>query len=125
MGLSGSAGFIHSSTDNDAFTESNGTAVASSSSTFRQISVGGQLSYYTETVMPYAKLSYNRELGKDRIVVAAGQSQPPNDADEFVVGGGVSIFGSGAVSGGLDVAKTFSRSNFDGTTFSGSLSIAF
>jgi len=125
VGLSGRAGYTYSNTDNDAFTESNGTAIASSSSTFKQISLGGQVSYYAGTVMPYAKLTYNRELGKDRIVVAAGQAQPSNDADEVVLGGGLSIFGSGAMSGGLDISKTLSRSNFDGTAVSGSLSITF
>jgi outer membrane autotransporter protein len=125
LGLSANAGYTWSGSDSDGFTESNGTVISSSSSTFKQIHLGGQVSYYTEKAMPYASLTWQKELGKERVAVAAGQATPSNDADELVLGLGLSFFGEGAVSGGISGSKTFSRDNFDGSMISANVSIAF
>ncbi len=125
IGLSGNTGYTYSKSSSDAFTESNGTAIASSNSTFRQVHIGGQAMYYMENMMPSISLAWQKEVGKKRMTVGAGQAAPSNDSDEFVLGIGISFFGEGPLTGGINGSKTFSRDNFDSTSISANIAIAF
>ncbi len=124
VGVSGRVGWSYSDTDNDAYTDSLGTAFAATDSQLGQIQVGGQVSYYTENFMPYVGATYVYDAISDDVTTVA-PPQPENDDDEVRLDAGVNIFGAGAISGGLSASYTVLREDYEGWGVGGNVSLRF
>lgn len=124
IGVSGRLGWSYSDTDNDAYTDSLGTAFAATDSQLGQIQLGGQVSYYTENFMPYFGATYVYDAISDDVTTVA-PPQPDNDKDEVRLDAGVNIFGSGAISGGLSANYTVLREDYEGWGVGGNVSLRF
>jgi len=122
FGLTGRVGYSYSSSTNDAYTDSTATPVAESESDLGQLQVAGRVSYYTESVMPYAGLTYVHDVERERIIAAP---LPSDDRDEIILNAGLSFFGTGAVSGGIDLSYNFERDDTDGFGVGANLSFKF
>ncbi|HBM87174.1 MAG TPA: autotransporter domain-containing protein [Rhodobiaceae bacterium] len=124
IGVSGRLGWSYSDTDNDAYTDSLGTAFTATDSQLGQIQLGGQVSYYTENFMPYVGATYVYDAISDDVTTVA-PPQPDNDKDEVRLDAGVNIFGSGALSGGLSANYTVLREDYEGWGVGGNVSLRF
>ena len=113
IGVSGRVGWSYSDTDNDAYTDSLGTAFAATNSQLGQISIGGKVSYYGGSYMPYIGATYKYDAISDNVTTVAPPS-PANDKDEVQLEAGVSLFGSGPLSGGISANYSVLREDFDG-----------
>ncbi|PKQ05272.1 MAG: hypothetical protein CVT72_10015, partial [Alphaproteobacteria bacterium HGW-Alphaproteobacteria-11] len=122
IGLTGRVGYSYSASTNDAYIDSTATPVAKSESDLGQLQVAGRVSYYTESVMPYIGLTYVHDVERERIIAAP---LPSDDRDEFILNAGLSFFGTGAMSGGLDVSYNFNRDDTDGFGVGANLSFKF
>ncbi len=124
IGVSGRLGWSYSDTDNDAYTDSLATAFAATDSQLGQIQLGGQVSYYTENFMPYIGATYVYDVISDDVTTVA-PPQPDNDDDEVRLEGGLSIFGTGAFSGGLSANYTVLREDYEAWGVGGNVSLRF
>ncbi|MBX3492234.1 MAG: autotransporter outer membrane beta-barrel domain-containing protein [Parvibaculum sp.] len=122
IGLTGRVGYSYSTSTNDAYIDSTATPVAETESDLGQLQVAGRVSYYTESVMPYIGLTYVHDVERERIIAAP---LPSDDRDEFILNAGLSFFGTGAVSGGLDLSYNFNRDDTDGFGVGANLSFKF
>lgn len=132
IGLGGRIGFVTSGTDNDAYTESNGTRIAGTESNLTQFQAGLQVSYFVEDtfgpgsgLVPYIKVDYNNDVERDDIATAAGTPQPANDDDGFVLGAGVNLFMDGPFSGGINATYNVGREDYNAWSVGGTLSFRF
>jgi hypothetical protein len=124
IGVSGRVGWSYSDTDNDAYTDSLATTFAATDSQLGQIQVGGQVSYYTENFMPYIGATYVYDAISDDVTTVT-PPQPENDDDEIRLEGGLSIFGSGAFSGGLSANYTVLREDYEAWGVGGNVALRF
>jgi len=124
IGVSGRVGWSYSDTDNDSYTDSLSTAFAATDSQLGQIQVGGQVSYYTENFMPYIGATYVYDAISDDVTTVT-PPQPENDDDEIRLEGGLSIFGSGAFSGGLSANYTVLREDYEAWGVGGNVAVRF
>lgn len=84
--------------------------------------IAGRVSYYTGNMMPYVGLTYVHDVERERIIAAP---LPSDDRDEFIANAGVSFFGEGAISGGIDFSYNFSRDDTDGLGVGANVSFKF
>lgn len=124
IGVSGRLGWTYSDTDNDAYTDSLGTAFAATDSQLGQISLGGKVSYYGGGYMPYIGATYRYDAISDNVTTVAPPS-PANDKDEVQLEAGISLFGDGPLSGGISGNYTVLREEFDGWGVGGNISYRF
>ncbi len=124
IGVSGRLGWSYSDTDNDAYTDSLGTAFTATDSQLGQIQLGGQVSYYTENFMPYVGATYVYDAISDDVTTIT-PPQPDNDKDEVRLDAGLSFFGSGAFSGGLSANYSVLREDYEGWGVGGNVSYRF
>ena len=121
--LSGRAGINGSSTTRDAFTESDGTVNAASSSTLVQGTLGGTIGYWAAPALISATATYVYDLS--RPTPAAGAS---TDRDELKLSAGMTFYGSGEwenLTGGVSLAKTFLRDERESTSAEASIRMTF
>ncbi len=123
LNLNGRVGVTASNVRNKGYVDSTATLVRGSSSSSAQFQFEAQASYYFDNFAPFARVMYQVEASPD-IATAAGTPQPANDKDEFVIAGGVNLFGFGPVTGGINYSRTLAHSDFDSWTVSGQISIA-
>ncbi len=123
--FSGRLATSNSFDDSDAYTESNGTAVRSRTTSFGQMQVGGTVSYYFEKVRPWMSATYAYDYNRKLPVVGAGQPRPSDDRDQFVLGYGATLFNMGAVNADFGIKHTLFKSNYDNTNVGLSLSASF
>tara|TARA_R110002110_G_scaffold402995_1_gene620602 strand:+ start:703 stop:1875 length:1173 start_codon:yes stop_codon:yes gene_type:complete len=112
VGVSGRVGWAYSSTDNDAYTDSLGTAFAATDSQLGQVSVGGRVNYFTEYVMPYIGVTYKYDAISEDVITTT-PLQPANDSDEVVFDGGLSVYSDGGLSGGISGNYSVLREDYD------------
>ncbi|MCE7998224.1 MAG: autotransporter outer membrane beta-barrel domain-containing protein [Rhodobiaceae bacterium] len=124
IGVSGRLGWGYSDTDNDAYTDSLGTAFAATDSQLGQISLGGKVSYYGGSYMPYIGATYKYDAVSDNVTTVTPPS-PANDKDEVQLEAGISLFGDGPLSGGISGSYTVLREEFDGWGVGGNISYRF
>ncbi|MDX9690692.1 MAG: autotransporter outer membrane beta-barrel domain-containing protein [Alphaproteobacteria bacterium] len=123
--FSGRVATSNSYDDSDAYTESNGTAVGSKSTSFGQVQVGGTASYYFENVRPWMSMTYAYDYNRKLPTVAATQQRPSDDRDQFVLGYGATLFNVGMVTADLSVKHTLFKEKYDNTNIGLSLSTSF
>jgi autotransporter-like protein len=113
IGVSGRVGWSYSDTDNDAYTDSLGTAFVATNSQLGQLSLGGKVSYYGGSFMPYIGATYKYDAISDNVTTVAPPS-PANDKDEVSLEAGVSLFGDGPLSGGISGNYSVLREDYEG-----------
>lgn len=113
IGVSGRVGWSYSDTDNDAYTDSLGTTFVATNSQLGQISIGGKVSYYGGSYMPYVGATYKYDAISDNVTTVAPPS-PANDKDEIQLEAGLSLFGDGPLSGGISANYSVLREDYDG-----------
>ena len=121
--VSGRVGVNGSSTNRAAYTESDSTANAASSSSLLQTSIGGTVGFWAAPALFYVSSSYVYDL--DRPTPAAGAS---TDRDELRLSAGATIYGSGQyenITGGLSISKTFLRAEHESTGAQANLRVKF
>ena len=130
-GLGGRFGMLATQAHNNDYFDSTNTYVPGTDATLLQFQLEAQARYYLPEVwrkvsaLPYLKATYNIDAIRNDIVTAAGNPQPANDNDEVVLGLGATLFGEGPISGGLDYARTFARSEFNSWSLTGRLTYKF
>ncbi len=124
IGLSGRVGYSISETKNDAYVDSTGTAIASSSTDLDQLQVGGRAMYYTSNVMPYVGVTYINDVNAAAVRTAANP-QPANDDDDFLLQAGLSLYGDTAFSGGIDLSYNAAREENDAWGIGANVSYSF
>jgi len=113
IGLSGRVGWSYSDTDNDTYTDSLGTVFAATNSQLGQVSVGGKVSYYAGSFMPYVGATFKQDVISNNVTTVAPPS-PANDKNEVSLEAGVSLFGDGPLSGGISANYSVLREDFEG-----------
>ena len=105
-------GFVTARDDHDAFTESDGTAVAARRFDLGQIRAGGDLAYVMGDFEPFLSAVYAYDYEREDVVVA-GNAQPANDADDVTLGLGVRWFSQESMSATLEYNTVLFREDFD------------
>ncbi len=124
VGLSGRLGWAYSDTDNDAYTDSLGTTFGATDSQLGQISLGGKVSYYGGSYMPYVGATYKYDAISDNVNTVTPPS-PANDNDEVLLEAGINLFGDGPLSGGISADYSVLRDDYDGWGIGGRVSYRF
>ena len=119
VNLSGRFGYLLLNGDQNGFTESDSTVVASSDNQLGQLQLNATVAYYTENVMPYFSVTYENDITSTEV---AGVT---NDDTGFVYKVGASFYNSGAVSGGISYSTVTGRDNIDNDTFSANIAMKF
>ncbi len=123
--FSGRMATSNSFDDSDAYTESNGTAVKGRSTSFGQMQVGGTVSYYFEQVRPWMSVTYAYDYNRKLPTVAATQTRPSDDRDQFVLGYGATLFNVGVLNADFGVKHTLFKTKYENTNVGLSLSASF
>ncbi len=86
-----------------------------------QLRLGGQVGYWLKGIMPYASLTYVRDLK-----VSTGGIQPASlDNDAWVGSVGANLFSKGALSGGVAYTEEFGRADSKNYTFMANIGYRF
>ena len=123
--LGGRVGYLYTKEEQDAFTESNGTAIGQNDISIGQFRVGGTVGYSLGKVEPYVTGTYVYDVQQEKITVAPGQAQPQNDRSGIDVGGGIRFSLSDRVTGGFEGTTHVGRDDFNSTSLTGNLRIKF
>ena len=115
--LSGRTGLMNAESEDDSFTESNGTVVNSRATLLTQFSLGGEAAYPMGDFEPYVTATYNYDLHATETVLTAGV-QPSNDDDDVLLGLGFRYFKDDNLSMSAQYDTRQGRSDFDEDTFS-------
>lgn len=136
-GVQGRLGFMHSYMSTDRYALRSGGAavgIAGTDNDLSQIQMAAQFNYFYDKglpfcekvmAMPFVRITANFDVQYDRIMVAPGFNNHPNDREEAVIGWGVSLFGDGPFSGSVETGYTAGRSEFESWNVSGTLNYAF
>jgi hypothetical protein len=92
--LTSSLGFLGSKREQDAYVESDGSAVAAAKQTSRQWNLLGEAAYGRGNAETFVGLTYENSRDDQRIQFATG-AQPANDPDSVVLAAGWRHFGKG------------------------------
>jgi hypothetical protein len=90
--LTGSLGMLAARRKNDAYTETDGTAVAASKQTSEQWSLLGEAAYARGASEAFLGVMYERAIDPVQVQFATG-AQPANDPDSYLVSAGWRHFG--------------------------------
>jgi len=86
-----------------------------------QLRLGGQVGYWVKGIMPYASLTYVRDLK-----VSTGGITPPSlDNDSWVASVGANLFSKGALSGGISYTEEFDRADSKNKSFMANIGYRF
>lgn len=119
LNVSGRVGYLGLHSDQDGFTESDSTVVASSNNDLGQLQLNATVAYYTENVMPYFSVTYENDLISTEVVGAT------NDEDGLVYNIGASFYNSGAISGGISYSLVNGRDNIENDSISANIAMQF
>ena len=115
--VSGRFGLNTSHTRQDAYTQSDGTPMAASSSSVTQASLSGTVAWWMEPAMPYATLEYVNDLSNSSILAAGG-----GDEDAFKLTIGSNFYGQNEgwqnATGGVALSHNFGRNEETSTELS-------
>jgi len=86
-----------------------------------QLRLGGQVGYWIKGIMPYASLTYVRDLK-----VSTGGITPAGlDDDSLVASVGANLFSKGALSGGISYTEEFDRADSKNRSFMANIGYRF
>jgi hypothetical protein len=122
--FAGRTGLLYARSNQNSFTESNGTAVSKLTTQLGQFAIGGDVAYSFNKFEPFAKLIYENDFSMQKITAASGP-QPTNDNDNFLLGAGLRYFGSKGMTGNLEFTKRLGRDNFQENTLAATLRMDF
>jgi outer membrane autotransporter protein len=108
-------GYLYTSEDFDAFTESNGTFNPARTNNLGIVTMGGQVGYLFGMVEPYLGAYYNHELVREDLLVSNVPEQPSNDPDEVQGVGGINLYPTETIRASLEVQHVFGRDDYDST----------
>jgi hypothetical protein len=94
--LTGSAGYIAAKQEQEAFVESNGNMVSSSSQTSKQWNLAVDAAYNHGESESFVGAIYEKSRKPETVQFATGE-QPPDDRDSYLVSAGWRYFGKGLV----------------------------
>ena len=105
--LTGIGGVLWAQDKQDAFTESDGTAVGSSRFTLGRVKIGGELARTFGAFEPFVGATFSHAFNQTDI---AGSS---NDRSDVLLGAGARYFGSQDVSGSLELNTLLGRDDVE------------
>ncbi len=113
MRFTGTAGIVWAKDAADAFTESDGTAVASSDFIIGRAKLRGEFSALYGDWEPFISAAYNRSLTETDQVFAAGVADPGQDKTDVLLGLGARYFGSEGMSGLVEFTSVLGRDHVE------------
>ncbi len=114
--LSGQVGGLWAKDVQDAFSESNGTAVAGSNFKVGQWRIGGEAAYAWGAFEPYARATFEYDFTRTKAVFAPGVAAPKFDQTDVLAGFGVRYFADNGMSGSLEYSTVLGRENYSEDT---------
>ncbi len=105
-------GLLFARSDQDAFTESDTTAVAAASTKLNQWNVGADAAYSFGEWEPFGRVSYENDFSQTQVALI-GATQPKNDDDSLVMGVGVRWFGAAGLTGNFEMTRRLGKADFD------------
>ena len=123
--IGGRMGTLYANSDQDTFTESSGTVIASSERELGQWNLGADVAYSYGNFEPYARASYQHDFNQTEITLIGVNRQPSDDHDDVLVGAGIRYFNSNNISGSIEWYKRIFRNDFDEDVFSISIRADF
>jgi hypothetical protein len=122
--LTGKGTYLQSEDKIASFTMTRGTFVPASNIRVTQARLGVQAAYNAGMFVPFAGLTYIRDLQSPNQAAVGGQN-PANDKDSFQVALGLNIYSRGAVSGGVLYTTETARSQVKNDVFMANIAIRF
>ncbi len=122
--LGGTLGWLYARDDQDAYTESNGTAIGKRTVKLGQWHIGGNLAYGWGDFEPFTSLSYERDYSMELLQVFSGP-QPANDRDDLLLGAGVRYYNSNGITGSFEWNKRLLRDQVGEDTYTLSVRVDF
>lgn len=89
------------------------------------IRLGGQIGYWIGGIMPYASLTYVRDLKVSNGVISGGTPFTSPDDDAWIASVGANLFSKGALSGGISYTQEFDRADSKNHTFMANIGYRF
>ncbi len=114
--LTGQVGGLWAKDAQDAFSESNGTAIASSNFKVGQWRIGGEAAYAWEAFEPYARGTFQYDFTRTKVAFAPGVAAPKSDRSDVLAGFGVRYFANNGISGSLEYSTVLGRENYSEDT---------
>ena len=121
----GSIGALYASESQDSYVESDGTSRSQVDTDLGQAVVGLKFGYAFSKVTPYITGSYEYDFKHTDINVLDGDVKAANDEDRFVVGGGLSLHITDAISGGIEATTVEGHDDVSNYTVKARLRIEF
>ena len=118
--LGGQIGLLYAQDEQDAFIESDGTAVAEFKSKLGQWNLGGDVAYSFGAWEPFVRATYENDFSLTKVGVIGGP-QPAFDDDDVLVGVGLRYFGEKGLSGNLEYHTRLGREDFEEHNFTATL----
>ncbi|MBL8379429.1 MAG: autotransporter outer membrane beta-barrel domain-containing protein [Burkholderiales bacterium] len=122
--LTGKANYLQSEDKIASFTMTDRTFVPASNIRVSQMRLGVQAAYNAGIFVPFAGLTYIRDLQSPNQAALAGQN-PANDKDSFLVALGVNVYSRGMVSGGILYTTETARSQVKNDVFMANIALRF
>jgi hypothetical protein len=110
--LTGRVGLLWAGEGQDAFTESDGTPVATEDFEVGQLRAGGDAAYPMGNWEPYGSLMFEYDYVRTDILVAPGQEKAANDHTGAVMGLGLRYFGDDGQSGSIEYSAVLGREDY-------------
>ena len=124
MQWTGKATYLFSEDKLGQFTLSNNVAVASLTTRVAQVRLGGQLAYDAGGIVPYAGLTYIRDVQAPTQPAVLGQVAA-NDRDALQVAVGINFYNRGPLSGGVQYSQDTNRSQVKNNLFMANVAYRF
>jgi hypothetical protein len=115
--LVGRFGALYAESEDDDYTESDGTFVDSRTNRVTQVFIGGEATYPMGDFEPFVGATYSNDVNYDKLELTAGK-QPDNDDDDLLINAGFRYYQNESLSIMLDYGKRFGRSDYDEDTIS-------
>ena len=118
--LGGQIGLLYAQDEQDAFVESDGTAVAEFQSELGQWNIGGDVAYSFGAFEPFVRATYENDFSLTKVGVIGGP-QPSFDDDDVLFGVGLRYFGERGLSGNFEYNTRLGREDFEEHNFTATL----
>lgn len=113
--LTGNVGYLYAEDEQDAFKESDGTTVSSSTTKYGQITAGGEISYVITRAEPYLSIAYEYDTTYDDDI--SGNEYADYDRNGIVVGAGLRFLMTDSLNGDFQFSKVYSRNDYNEFSF--------
>lgn len=124
--LSPKLGVLYLEEEQDAFTNSAGTAVAENTISLGRVSLGAELGYRVQKVEPYLKAAVEYDWEHENAVDLGNGNFSADDEVGVVAGGGINLFLSDRLSGRIEgTMNSLGRENLDVWSVTGKLNYRF